>query len=444
MSDQNLHLHPTTDLTNVTPVEQPGLRRMFSTLKIRDFRLLWTGLTVSLAGDGLYFVALAWEVYRISNAPTALSAVGVAWTIPMVIFVLVGGVVTDRFDRRKVMIASDILRGTAVLALSILSFSGAIRLWHIFIAVAVYGTGEAFFGPALGAIVPQIVPKNKLVEANALDSLVDPMCFRLIGPAVGGWLVAAYGAGEAFAFDAATFVVSGIAVAMMRPLPARTKERITVRSSLAEIAEGFRFVRSQAWLWGTLASALLALLFYWGPFEVLLPYLIKNSLNGSASDYGLVLALAGVGAVITSLVVGSIGYPKKFITFMYVGWAFGIGLVGLYGLAYEMWQLYIISFFSGAGIAAGMIVWKTTMHRLVPDELLGRVTSFDWFISIGLVPVSFAITGPIAEAIGTRTTIVASGILATVTTMVFLYVPGVRDPERRAEEAEPRKEPITA
>jgi MFS family permease len=417
---------------------------MFSMLKLRDFRLLWTGLTVSLAGDGLYFVALAWEVYRISNVPTAMSMVGLAWTAPLVLFVLVGGVVSDRFDRRKVMIASDVLRGSAVLTLSILSLTGAIELWHVFVMVAVYGAGEAFFGPALGSIVPRIVPKEKLVEANALDSLVDPLCFRLIGPAVGGWLVAAHGGGVAFAFDASTFVVSGIAIAMMRPLPAREVDKITLRSSIAEIKEGFDFVRSRPWLWATLASAAFALLCYWGPFEVLLPYLIKNSLSGSAGDYGIVLAVGGVGAVLTSLVVGSRGYPKRFITFMYLGWAMGIGLVGLYGLTNELWQLYLISFFSGSGIAAGLIVWKTTMHRLVPDELLGRVTSLDWFISVGLVPVSFGITGPIASAIGVRTTMVASGVLAALITMAFLFVPGVRDPERTPRAADADKEPVAA
>lgn len=408
----------------------PSIRRMFSTLQLRDFRLLWTGLTVSLIGDGLYFVALAWEVYRISNAPGAMSAVGLAWTLPLVLFVLLGGIVSDRFDRRKVLIASDLLRGSAVLAMSILSFTDTIQLWHVYVLVAVYGTGEAFFGPAFGAIVPQVVAKDKLVEANALDSLVYPLGFRFIGPAMGGWLVAAYGAGLAFAVDAATFVVSGLAVSFMRRLPARTDEPITFRSSMTELKEGFRFVRSQPWLWGTLASAALALLCFWGPLEVLLPYLVKNDLDGTAGNYGAVLAFGGVGAVLISLIVGSRGYPRRFITFMYFMWGPGIGIIAFYGVSNALWQMYVVSFVSGGAIAAGLIVWKTTMHRLVPDDLMGRVTSLDWFISIGLVPLSFGITGPVAEAIGVKTTMFWAGILATVITMAFLFVPGVRDPER--------------
>jgi MFS family permease len=432
MSDPTIHLHPSADLTPTPSAPaQPSVRRMFSTLKLRDFRLLWTGLTVSLLGDGLYFVALAWEVYRISNAPSAMSTVGLAWTLPLVLFVLLGGIVSDRFDRRKVMIVSDVMRGVAVLTMSILSFTDTMQLWHVFGLVALYGAGEAFFGPAFGSIVPQVVPKDKLVEANALDSVVHPLCFRLLGPAIGGWLVGIYGGGVAFGFDAATFVVSGLAVSFMRPPPARDEgKRITFKSSMVEIKEGFEFVRSQPWLWGTLASAALALLCFWGPLEVLLPYIIKNDLNGNAGQYGTVLAMGGLGSVLTSLLVGSRGYPRRFITFMYWMWGVGIGLIAFYGITHALWQMYIVSFVSGGAVAAGLIVWKTTMHRLVPDALMGRVTSLDWFISVGLVPLSFGITGPIAEAVGVRTTMLVAGILATVITMAFLFVPGVRDPER--------------
>ncbi|MBA2311962.1 MAG: MFS transporter, partial [Actinobacteria bacterium] len=134
-------------------------------LKIRDFALLWSGMTVSLLGDGIYIVALAWQVYELSNVPTALSIVGVAWTAPMVLFLLLGGVMSDRVDRRKVLILSDTIRGIAVAAIGVLSITGTIQLWHMFVLVAVYGVGDAFFGPAFGAIVPDLVPRNMLLEA---------------------------------------------------------------------------------------------------------------------------------------------------------------------------------------------------------------------------------------------------------------------------------------
>lgn len=143
--------------------------------KIRDFALLWTAMTVSLLGDGIYFVAIAWQVYEISDAPTALSIVGVAWTLPNVLLILVGGVLSDRFDRRSLMIVSDIVRGLAIGAIAVLSIAGTLELWHLIVLVAIYGAGEALFAPAFQAIVPDIVPTEHLVQANSLDMLMRPL-----------------------------------------------------------------------------------------------------------------------------------------------------------------------------------------------------------------------------------------------------------------------------
>src|SRR2546430_5420322 len=142
---------------------------MTGPLRSRDFRLLWTGMTASLFGDGIFLVALAWQVYQISNSPAALAMVGVAATVPMVAFLLVGGVVSDRLDRRRVMISADVVRGAALAALGALSLSGRIQLWHIVVVAAVYGAANAFFGPAFDAIVPDLVASELLAEANSLD-----------------------------------------------------------------------------------------------------------------------------------------------------------------------------------------------------------------------------------------------------------------------------------
>jgi MFS family permease len=139
-------------------------------LQIRDFALLWTGMTVSLLGDGIYLVALAWQTYELSDTPTALSLVGVAWTAPMVVFLLAGGVASDRIDRRKILMLSDAIRGVAVLAIGALSVAGELELWHMFVLVAMYGIGDAFFGPAFGAIVPDIVPSHLLRPTRWVSS----------------------------------------------------------------------------------------------------------------------------------------------------------------------------------------------------------------------------------------------------------------------------------
>jgi MFS family permease len=385
-------------------------------------------MTVSLLGDGIYFVTIAWQVYELSNAPTALSVVGVAWTLPLALFILLGGVVSDRFDRRRVMIVADVVRGLAIAVIGALAVAGALELWHLLVLVAFYGAGEALFMPSFTAIVPDIVPKDLLVEANALDVLVRTMTGRMAGPAIGGVTIGAFGTGGAFLIDAASFGVSAVALLAMssRPLVARE----TGTSALAEVAEGFRFVRSQTWLWGTLVAASFALLCFYGPWEVLLPFVVKNELDGSARDLGFVFGAGGLGAVLSSLVMAQRSLPKRHITFMYVAWTVSGLAVGAYGIATEIWHAMLAAVVAGGVSNAGMIVWMTLMQTRVPRALLGRVSSLDWFISISLIPVSFALTGPIAAAAGPRETLVGAGVLSGVITLAFLFLPGMRDTER--------------
>jgi len=408
---------------------------MMLPLRNRDFRLLWTGMTASLVGDGVFLVALAWQVYQLSNAPTALSVVGVAVSLPHVLFLLAGGVASDRVDRRRLMIAADVVRGAAMGALGLLAAMGALHLWQVIILGAVYGGATAFFGPAFDAIVPDVVPAELLGSANSLDQFVRPAALRLIGPALGGWLIALWGTGSAFLVDAATFFVSAACVLLMRPTPSppgRLEEPWEARSSGAavrEVREGFRFVRSRIWLWGTFLAATLAYLLFMGPVEVLLPYIVKNDMGGGAGVLGWVFAMGGVGAIGGAIVVGHSGIPRRFVTFMYVSWAVATFAVAGYGLARVPWQAMVASLVFNALETAGAVVWATTKHRLVPGNLLGRVSSFDWFISIGLVPVSFAVTGPIASVLGARTTLVWAGLLGGVITLAALFLPGMRDIE---------------
>src|ERR1700750_405300 len=136
--------------------------RLLAPLRHRDFRLLWGGMCVSLLGDGVFLVAMAWQVYALSNVPTALSSVGIAMTVPTIAFLLLGGVVSDRLDRRRVMLMADVTRGIAVASMAVLSLTGLLELWHVVALVALYGAGAAFFGPAFDAIVPDLLPASAL------------------------------------------------------------------------------------------------------------------------------------------------------------------------------------------------------------------------------------------------------------------------------------------
>jgi MFS family permease len=418
--------------------------RMLAPLRHRDFRRLWSGMCVSLLGDGVFMIAMAWQVYAISNAPVALAMVGIAMTIPTIAFLLLGGVVSDRFDRRRVMLCADIGRGLAVGLIALLSLTGAIELWHMVVLVAVYGAGTAFFGPAFDAIVPDVLPPSQLAQANALDHFVRPIALRLAGPAVGGVLIDLVGVGAAFALDAASFGVSAAFLLAMSPRP-RAAAAAGSGSVIGDIKTGFAYIRSHVWLWGTFVSAAVAYLLFMGPAEVLLPYLVKNELGASASDLGLVFAAGGVGSVLCAVVMGQRGLPRRDITFMYVAWTAGTVAVAGYGLAAHVWQLMLVSLAFNALETAGTIVWATAKQRHVPAELLGRVSSLDWLISIGLLPLSFALTGPMTAWIGVQATMVGAGILGGIVTFSALLLPGMRAIEgRHGEPRRPTPKPATA
>ncbi len=413
--------------------------KILEPLGLRGFRILWTGMTVSLVGDGITLVAIAWQVFELSNLPTALGLTMMAMAVPQILLLLFGGFVSDRFERRRVMLLADLVRGGALLALGVLSLAGAIELWHMAAIAAVYGAGNAFFGPAFDAMVPDLVPDELLAQANALDHLVRPVALRLLGPALGGWIIAAVGVGWAFVVDAATFAISVaclLRLGSVHAAPSRAAGDAGAASVWTEIREGFDFVRSAVWLWGTFAAAALAYLVFLGPAEVLLPFLVKNELGGSASDLGNVYAMGGLGAIAASVTMAHRGMPARNMTFVYAAWTLSTLAVVGYGLAGGLWQVMLASFAFHALETAGLIVWLTTKQTHVPTRLLGRVSSLDWLISIGLMPVSYALAGPVAEWLGTRATLVGAGVLGAAITLSFLFLPGMRAVEKsRAGEA---------
>ncbi len=402
--------------------------KILAPLRVRGFRILWAGMTISLVGDGVTFIAIAWQVYQLSDAPTALGLTLTAMSVPHILLLLFGGVVSDRFERRWVMLGSDLVRGVALLAMGILSITGRPEIWHLVVIAAFYGAGNAFFGPAFDALVPDLVPEHLLAQANSLDQFVRPLAARLLGPALGGWIIAEVGVGWAFIADAATFAVSvacllrlGAVGSLAVPAGARRPASVW-----AQMREGFAFVRSRVWLWGTFTSATLAYLAFLGPAEVLLPYVVKRELGGSASDLGMVFAMGGLGAVTASVFIAQRGMPKHNMRFIFIAWSISTLAVAGYGFARAPWQVMIACFAFNAFESAGLILWLTTKQSLVPIRLLGRVSSLEWLISTGLMPISYALSGSVAAYFGIRATLIGAGLLGTVVTFAFLFLPGMR------------------
>lgn len=398
-------------------------------LRRRDFRLLWMGMAVSLLGDGIFIVAVAWQAYAISDHPSALALIGVSTSAPQVALLLVGGAVSDRVSRRAVLFWADVARALAVVGLSALVADGAARLFELCLAGGVIGTATAFASPAFEALVPQLVPEAELIQANAIEQFARPSAVQLAGPALGGVAVAVLHPWGSFALDGATFAFSALCVRRMSalggPQPAKGL------SLWSEVGEGLRYVRGHIWLWGTFVSATFTYLLFIGPTQVLLPYIVRNSLHQGASTYGAVLAVGGVGALAGAVASGRRHHPQRPMLWIYSWWAIATLAVAGYGLATSAWGLASAAVVVNGAEAAGAVVWATLKQRRVINSMLGRVSSIDWAISTALLPLSYALTAPVAQALGARQTLVAVGILGAAVTLGFLFVPGMRTEEKR-------------
>jgi MFS family permease len=412
--------------------------RMLKPLRRRDFALLWAGMSVSFLGDGVYLVAIAFQVYAITNDPAALALVGFAWSGGMVAFLLLGGVLADRFDRRRVMLAADALRLVALTGMGALGLADVVEIWHLAALAALYGAGEGLFTPAFEAIVPDIVPEDEVVSASAVRQFVHPLTMLLLGPALGGALVAATEPAVALLADAGTFVVSLACVYAMRARPRPAVAAEERPSALGELREALRFVRATPWLWATMTATVVAVLAFAGPVEVLLPFHVKNELGGDAGDFGLVLATAGAGAVAGSIWRGQRGMPRRPVMVMYVCWAVALLPVAGYGIANELWHLMALAFVFGCGMSLGDVVWGTLTQTRVPAEMRGRVASLDWFVSLSLFPVSFALTAPVSSLIGVQTTLIVAGLAGSaLVATILVLVPALRAEETAPDEPPP-------
>jgi MFS family permease len=390
---------------------------MLEPLRIRDFALLWTGMTTSLVGDFVFLVAYPWQTYQLTNDPAVLGWISALYFAPTVLFLVAGGVLTDRIERRWLMVAADALRACAIGAGAALAITHNLTLWELGLVVALGGFGQALFAPAFGSIVPDLVPGDLLPQANSLDMFVRTSA-GLVGPAIAGVVIATAGAGWAFAIDAATFVVSTATALALTPRPfERPAERTP---AWREAQAGFAYVRTHTWLWATLLAGAFVNIAS-GARNVLLPFLIKYDLHASARTLGFVYAAGSAGALISSFAYGQRGLPRRPVFVAYVGWTCSIGVIVAYGLAQNEPELLCFGFAGGIGMALGNAIWGTLMHKHVPRHILGRVTSIDWMMSLSLWPVGAAASGAIANLVGARATLVgagAIGILACIGPLV--------------------------
>ena len=398
-------------------------------LRFRDFRLLWTGLAVSLAGDGLWLVALAWQVIELGGGPVQLSFAATAYSVGLLALMLPSGIIADRLPRRLVMLSADVFRALTVGVAAILSLTGSIELWHLVVASGLIGAGEAMFVPSYTALIPRLLPEDELVAANGLESIIRPLAQQAVGPAVGGIAIAIFEPGLAILFASGAYLVSAGCLLAMRVQSAPDRFEEERPTALTDLREGVSYVRRTPWLWATLAFACVAVFSFVGPFEVLAPFVITDKVGGGAAEYGLLLAMFGFGSIIGALIISSRSLPRRYLTVMLVAWGGGSLPLIFLGLSSELWILCAAVLMFGVTDAFGMVIWGTLLQIRVPDALRGRVSSLDFFVSLALMPASMALAGPAGEAFGLTAVFLAAGIVPVAVAAVAYRAGGMAQDE---------------
>jgi MFS family permease len=405
-------------------------------LRERRFRLLWIGQTTSTLGDGLVPVALAFAVIQtLDLGPTALGVVLAAQTLPLVAFVLAGGVWADRLPRQMVMLVSDLIRCAVQATIAVLLLSGRAQLWQLVVLVAIYGTAQAFFQPAATGLVPATISPPRLQQANALLGLSRSLAF-VVGPAVAGVVAAATNPGSVFVVDSVTFAVSATSLALLRlPRSRREGER---RSFFADLKGGWHELISHTWLWVIVAWAATFLGIVVAPWMTLGPVVAKQSLGGAAA-WGLIAAGWGAGTVCGGLIAlrWKPLRPMLTCTLLVLLVAPGIALLAVHAPAPLIATAQAMG---GFGMGIFSAVWQTTLQQHVPEESLSRVSAWDWMGSFLFLPLGLIAAGPVADLIGISTTLWIAVAWAVSSTLVVLCVPSVRNLRRLDEAEEPEQQ----
>jgi MFS family permease len=404
-------------------------RRSAAPLREREFRLLFAGRTTSLVGSAIAPVALAFAVLDLTGSKTDLGLILACREVPLVIFLLVGGIWADRLPRNKVMMSANVVSAFAQGSAAALLITGNAEVWHLAALAALNGGASAFFFPASAGVVPQTVPAPILQQANALLSLALNSAM-IGGAAAAGFLVAAFGPGWAIAVDAGTYLLGAGFVALMR-VPAVAPDEPS--RFLSDLAVGWREFRSRTWLWVIVLQFSFLLMVTMGAFSVLGPVVADEELGG-AKAWGLILTAQAAGLVVGGL-LGLRFRPRRMLVAATLGiLAMPAPLVAL-GFPLGVPAIAAVAFCAGVGIEIFGLLWHTTMQQEIPVEKLSRVYSYDALGSIGLVPVGYALAGPVAEVFGVRATLWGAAAIGAAVTVAVLLVRDVRALERLAAPA---------
>lgn len=395
--------------------------RAFLAFRSRDFRLLWSGQTVSLIGDTAFFVAIGWKAFTLGGS-RAVSLVLTLQALGLVLTLLLGGALADRYPRRRLMVASDVFRWALVSLLVVLDATGRLDVAGIALLAFAVGLAAGFFMPAFGGIVPLVVEQPQLASANALIG-TSRQASLVVGPALAGLLYDRAGSEVVFGLDAASFLVSLTLVLLARP---RAVAREPGEGPMREIAAGLRYVASDAWLWLTIGLFSVFLMLAVAPYQVLMPKLIAVQFGRGVGAYGVLMTSQGLGMIAGTLAYGQVSPTRRRGYLAYAGWTGTAALIAVIAISpwYELAAAAAAA--RGAFLGFAVALWSTILMEVVPDRLLSRVISVDYFGSLALMPIGLLVAGAAASLASPRLLLVAGSAVSTALFAAAALHPRIR------------------
>lgn len=390
-------------------------------LRERTFRRYFTGQALSNFGDALVPVALAFAVLDLDASAGALGLVLLANRLPVVVLVLLGGVVGDKWPRTRVMLSADAVRCATQATTAALLVTGQAQIWHLVSLQAIVGAAGAFFTPAAAGLLPATVSPGNLQQANALVGL-SRNTSALVAAGVSASLVATVGSGWAFAVDALTFATSGVFLALLKIQHGPPVKKPTL---LRQLAEGWRHVASRRWLWASILHVSLVNALAIAPFMVLGPVVARAELGG-APAWAVIGTGYSVGAILGGVVSMRVHppHPLRWATLVVLALA---PLMALLAIPGPVWALAVAAVLAGAQASFSSAMTAVATQTHVPDDALARVSSYSHFGTLVLVPASFVATGAVADLLGASTTLWLCCAFVVVSTALTFSLRSVRD-----------------
>ncbi|MBI1845633.1 MAG: MFS transporter [Candidatus Rokubacteria bacterium] len=391
-------------------------------LEERDFRLFWTGQCVSHVGTWMQSVGQAWLVLELTASPFRLGVIRTLQFLPVLVLAIFAGALVDRFAKRRVLLATQTAFMLQAFALSALAWSGHARYWHVAILATVYGLANTFDQPARQSFIGEVVRRDHIVNAIALNSTVMNAA-RLIGPALAGVLIARWGVGPAFFVNGLSFIAVLAALVAIRgggrPAPSGPPRM------RAHIAEGVRYALRDPVIGLVLLLVLLVSLFVIN-FNVFVPLVATEVLHGGADVFGFLMAWMGAGAILGALMLAAFGPSRPLIGLaLTAAAALSGGLIAL-GVARAFWPAAAALVVCGFAMTVFTASCNTSLQVTVRGELRGRVMSLYAIVFLGVTPLGSLAIGALAEWVGTSLTLVISGVLGLASVLAVVALRGRR------------------